>query len=167
MVLATGALLVAIILINQLREKPLTGRLYRQPLALLLFVACALSFMTALSAADWVILSGALIMSFALGLLQGRYTPLIHHDGAWYLSGSLLAVAVWLISIPIRYGLNAIAVHYLSLTPSLTGSSSFIIYFIFIAGFLLGRYTMLFFRYPQLLKNVGRNEKRLGRIHAR
>ncbi|MFT8361793.1 MAG: hypothetical protein ABF683_01530 [Sporolactobacillus sp.] len=167
MILLVYSCLAAVILANQLREKPLTGRLYRQPLALFLYTCIALSFMPQITAADWCVLSAALLTAFMFGLLQGRYTPLVHHDGAWYVSGSLLAVLVWLTSIPVRYALNALALRFLSLTPALTGSSAFIVYFTFIGGLLAGRYTMLFLRYPSLLRSVGSNEKKLKQMRSR
>ncbi|CAM3047637.1 hypothetical protein [Sporolactobacillus spathodeae] len=167
MLLLLSSLIAMIVLFSQLREKPLTGRLYRQPIALFLFVCIALSFRPLITAADWCVLGGALLTSFGLGLLQGRYTPLVHHDGAWYLSGSILAVLIWLTSIPVRYALNAIANLFLSLNPTLTGSSAFIVYFTFIGGLLAGRYSMLFFRYPSLLKTVGGNERKLKRMQTR
>ncbi|MCO7174559.1 hypothetical protein ACFP7A_03370 [Sporolactobacillus kofuensis] len=167
MFLVLGSFLLLIVLFNQLKEKPVTGKLYRQPLALLLFTGLTLSMMPALPLIDWIILITTLCFSFGLGLLQGRFTPLIHHDSTWYLAGSMMSVLVWSLSIPIRYTLNFISIHYLFMTPLLTGASSFIIYFIFIAGFLLGRYSMLLFRYPSLMKNVGKNEQKLKRLQMR
>ncbi|MDD9147219.1 MULTISPECIES: hypothetical protein [unclassified Sporolactobacillus] len=164
MILVIGSLFLAAVLINQLREIPLTGRLYRQPLALLLFSGYSLSILPALPPADWCIIAASFLLSFGLGLIQGRYTPLVNHNGAWYLSGSVMAVLVWFLSIPIRYALKYASVHFLSLAPSLNGSSSFVIYFIFMAGFLLGRYTMLLFRYPALVKKAGQNEQRIKKM---
>lgn len=166
MLVLSGAILIATVFVNQLREKPLTGSLYRQPLVLLLYAGCALSFMVSVSPADWCMILASLCLSFVLGMVQGRYTPLVNHDGAWYLSGSIMAVLIWFLSIPVRYALNAVFIHLFSLSSSLN-ESSFIIYFIFIAGFLLGRYSMLFFRYPSLVAQIGRNEQRLKRQHAR
>lgn len=164
MFLVMGSVLLIAVFINQLREKPLTGKLYRQPLALLICAGVALSSMPVLPFIDWFMMIATLCFSFGLGLLQGRFTPLLHRDGAWYLAGSIMSVLIWFLSIPIRFSLKFISIYYLSLTPSLNGSASFIIYFIFIAGFLLGRYSMLLFRYPSLLKNVGKNEQKLKRL---
>ncbi|MFT8870924.1 MAG: hypothetical protein ABF868_01390 [Sporolactobacillus sp.] len=163
MLLVLGVLLAAAVLMNQLREKALTGKLYRQPAALLLFAGLSLSFMHALTGADWLMLLTTGAVAFTLGLLQGRYSPLIHHDGAWYVSGSLLAACVWLTSIPVRYALYALTVRFLSPTPALIGASTFIVYLTFIGALLLGRYSMLFVRYPQFLRCVGQNEKQLRR----
>jgi hypothetical protein len=164
MFLVAGSVMLTLVLFNQLREKPLTGRLYRQPLALLLCASCALSTMHALPLIDWCMIIATLCFSFGLGLIQGRFTPLLNHDGAWYLAGSIMSVLIWFLSIPIRFALKFFSIHYLASTPSLNGSSSFIIYFIFVAGFLLGRYSMLLLRYPSLLKNVGKNEQKLKRL---
>lgn len=164
MIFVIGSLFLASVLINLLREIPLTGKLYRQPLALLLFTGYSLSFLPALPAADWCIMAASFFLSFGLGLMQGRYTPLVNHDGAWYLSGSIMAVLIWFLSIPIRYALKYVSIHFLSLTPLLSGSSSFVIYFVSMAGFLLGRYTMLFFRYPALVKKTGQNEQRIKKL---
>ncbi|MCQ2008805.1 hypothetical protein NOM01_02230 [Sporolactobacillus sp. STSJ-5] len=164
MFLIFGSVLLTTVLYNQFREKPLTGRLYRQPLALLFCAVCALSTMQPLPLIDWIMIVTTLCFSFGLGLIQGRFTPLLNHDGAWYLSGSIMSVLTWSLSIPIRFALKSLSIHYLSMTPSLNGSSSFIIYFIFISGFLFGRYTMLMVRYPSLLKNVGKNEQKLKRL---
>ncbi|WP_010631084.1 hypothetical protein [Sporolactobacillus vineae] len=163
MILISGSLLLFIILLNQLREKPLTGRLYRQPLALLLYIACALSFAPAVTPSDWLAMALALALSFSFGMLQGRFTPLIQHDGAWYLSGSIMAVLVWLLSVPVRAAFKKIAVSWFSLTPTVTHASDFIFYLLFIAGFLLGRYLMVFIRYPGLVVKTGQNEQRLRR----
>lgn len=160
-----GSILLASVLINLLREKPLTGKLYRQPLALLLFTGYSLSFLPALPPGDWGIMAASFLLSFGLGLIQGRYTPLVNHNGAWYLSGSIMAVLIWLLSIPIRYALKYASISFLSMTPLLSGSSSFVIYFIFMAGFLLGRYSMLLFRYPALVKKAGQNEQRIKKLH--
>ncbi|KLI01364.1 hypothetical protein [Sporolactobacillus inulinus] len=161
-----GTLLIAAVFFNQLREKPLTAKLYRQPLALLLCAGLSLSTMHPLPLIDWCMMIATLGFSFILGLIQGRYTPLLNRDGAWYLAGSLISVFVWFLSIPIRSILKFMSIHYLALTPSLNGSSSFIIYFIFIAGFLFGRYSMLLLRYPSLLKNVEKNEQKLKRLRS-
>ncbi|TGB00140.1 hypothetical protein E4665_00230 [Sporolactobacillus shoreae] len=166
MLVLAGTLIIFTVFLNQLREKPLTGRLYRQPVALLLYAACALSFMASVTPADWCMIVVSLTLSFALGMIQGRFTPLVNHDGAWYVSGSAMAVLVWFLSIPIRYLMRILFVDWLSLASSLNDSSSFIIYFIFIAGLLLGRYSMLFFRYPSLVGQIGRNEQRLKRQQA-
>lgn len=164
--LIAGSILLILVLANQLKEKPLTGKLYRQPLALLFFTACALPFMPAFLPADWIMLSAVAALSFGVGLVQGRFSPLVRHDGEWYLSGSLLAASVWALSIPIRYGLDWIAGQYLSDRSSLNGPSSYIIYFIFIAGLLLGRYTMLLLRYPSLTGIVARNERKRKSVRA-
>lgn len=167
MFFAAGFILLTLILINQFREKPLTGKLYRQPLALLLFTGCSLSFMPSIVLADWFIISVAFMTSLILGMLQGCFTPLVGRGGTWYISGSIFAVLVWSLSIPIRFILKFISAHYFSLSPALNGSSGFIIYFIFIAGFLLGRYTMLFLRYPSLIRKTMQNEQKLKHQHAR
>ncbi|RYM04606.1 hypothetical protein EWH99_09865 [Sporolactobacillus sp. THM7-7] len=164
MVIIIGSVILFFILINQLREKPLTGTLYRQPLALLMFSGYALFQHPSITTGDWCMIGMSLCLSFGLGMFQGRYTPLTHHNGAWYLSGSIIAVLVWAFSIPLRYLLSYISVHVLFLTPALNGSSGFIFYFISISGFLLGRYTMLLFRYPQLVTKVGENERKLRRL---
>ncbi|RYL95465.1 hypothetical protein EWI07_02900 [Sporolactobacillus sp. THM7-4] len=164
MLFVIGSVVLIGVVINQLREKPLTGKLYRQPLALLMFSGYALFRLPVVSAGDWSIIAMSLCLSFSLGLLKGRYTPLTNRDGAWYLSGSFMAVIIWFISIPMRYALKYVSIHFLSLTPFLEGSSSFIVYFISIAGFLLGIYTMLLMRYPQLIRDVGKNEEKLKRL---
>ena len=92
--LIAGSILLILVLANQLKEKPLTGKLYRQPLALLFFTACALPFMPAFLPADWIMLSAVAALSFGVGLIQGRFSPLVRHDGEWYLSGSLLAASM-------------------------------------------------------------------------
>jgi hypothetical protein len=167
MIILSGSLLLFIILINQLREKPLTGRLYRQPLALLLYVACVLSFAPMVTSSDWLAIVFALGLSFFFGMLQGRYTPLINHDGAWYLSGSFMAVLVWLLSVPARSVFKTVTVSWFSLTPAVNHSSDFIFYLLFIAGFLLGRYLMIFIRYPELVAKIRQNEQRLRRQQNR
>ncbi|RYL92815.1 hypothetical protein [Sporolactobacillus sp. THM19-2] len=166
MFLVTAVILLIIFSISQLREKPLTGKLYRLPLTLLLFSSCALSFMPSITPADWVMMTSAFIASLILGMVQGRYTPLINHGGAWYLSGSIMAVIVWFLSIPVRQFLKLMTVHLLSVTPALNGSAVFIFYFIYISGFLLGRYTMLLLRYPSLVTKTGKNEQKLRRMQA-
>ncbi|MCL1630998.1 hypothetical protein M3N64_03435 [Sporolactobacillus sp. CPB3-1] len=167
MFLVLGSILMIAVLINQLREKPLTGRLYRQPIALLLCAGCALSTMLPLPMIDWMMLSVIFIFSFALGLIQGRFTSLLNRDGAWFLAGSIMSVFIWSLSVPTRMVLRTLSIHYLSMTPSLNGSSSFIVYLLFISGFLFGRYSMLMVRYPFLLKNMGKNERKLRRLRVR
>lgn len=161
MILFSGSFLLLIIMLNQLREKPLTSRLYRQPLALLLYVLCVLSFTPVVTPSDWLALVLALALSFSFGMLQGRFTPLIHRDGAWYLSGSLMAVLIWLLSVPARAAFKQAAVLWFAMTPTVTQSSDFIFYILFVAGFLLGRYMMVLIRYPGLVAKTGQNEQRL------
>lgn len=161
MIVFSGSFLLLIIMLYQLREKPLTGRLYRQPLALLLYILCVLSFTPVMTPSDWLVLGLDLALSFSFGMLQGRFTPLIHRDGAWYLSGSLMAVLVWLLSVPVRAAFQQAAAFWFATTPTVTQSSDFIFYILFIAGFLLGRYMMVRIRYPSLVAKTGQNERRL------
>ncbi|MTT31956.1 hypothetical protein GMB86_08025 [Terrilactibacillus sp. BCM23-1] len=166
MYILIGSIILVSLIINQLKERPLTAKLYRLPL-LLLFTACySVTQMPFIKFGDLCILSLSLFLSFGFGMLQGRYTPLINHEGAWYIAGSVISLCVWFISVPIRYLLKYIFISLFHLTLHLDGPSSYVIYLFSIAGILLGRYTMLWLRHPSLVKNVAQNEQKLKRIRG-
>lgn len=158
-----GAFLLLGIIINQLREKPMTGKLYRQPLLLFFFACVAASELPVISVGDWAMMLSSLLLAFCFGLIQGRYTRLTNHEGAWFVSGSFIALLVWFVSIPIRYGLKYLFMH-TAFAIHLDGMSSYIIYFLSIAGLLFGKYTMLLLRHPSLVKKMAQNERKLQRM---
>ncbi|TCP30601.1 hypothetical protein EV207_105130 [Scopulibacillus darangshiensis] len=161
-----GALILIVIIMNQLRERPMTGKLYRLPILLLISASYAVSKMPVVSVGDWVILSFGLFFAFGIGLIQGRYTHLTNRDGVWYVAGSTLAILVWIVSIPIKYGLSFVELSGLHLHPHLSGPSSYIIYLFSISGLLLGKVTMLMLRHPTLVKKMGKNEQKLRQLRA-
>lgn len=159
-----GMLVLLVIICNQLRGRPMTGKLYRLPILLLLSSSYAVSKMPIISVGDWMVISLGVVLAFGFGMLQGRYTQLINHDGIWYISGSVVTIFVWLVSVPIKYGLNDIVISVFHLHLHLNGPSGYLIYLFSIAGLLLGKYTMLMMRHPILVKNMGRNELKLKRL---
>lgn len=159
-----GLIISSCVLVGQLRNKPLTGRLYRLPSALILFSVYALLQLPEISAADWIILILSPTLSLGFGLVLGRYTQLSNHDGAWYLSGSMIAVLISLLSIPARYLIQHVTTDTFGMAPAMMDSSAYIVYFLSIGSFVLGRYTMLLCRYPLLLRHVGENEENLRRL---
>ena len=161
-----GVLSLIIIAANQLREKPMTGKLYRLPFFLLISGSVFVSFEPYISIGDWIILLVGFMFTFGIGLIQGRYNQLVNRGGVWRIAGSPLSVFAWLVSVPIKTALLSIIVAYFHIQLHLHGFSSYASYFYSVSGFLLGKYLMLMVRHPTLVKNMNKNEKKLKQMRA-
>lgn len=161
-----GLMVLILVIMNQLKERPLTGKLYRLPTLLLLVSSYMVSKVAVLGVGDWLILLLGLAITFGFGLIQGRYTRLINRKGVWWVAGSFLSVFAWAASLPIKYMLAYVLIDLFHFQLHLNGFSSIPIYFFSISGFLLGNYTMFIMRYPHLVKNMEQNEQKLRELRA-
>jgi hypothetical protein len=145
-------ILIAIVLIrSQLRPKPLRSRLFTFPALLLaygVYIACQAQVQTgeALSLLLVTALGGA------VGLLQGRLVRVYEEGRIWWVAGSWLTLAVWLLSIPIRFAVKYGFVELFHIHPQLTGRDAFVPFLFSIGGILLGKVCMIAIRYPGQMK---------------
>lgn len=148
-----GLLIFIVVIRMQLRSRQLSARQFVLPLLVLLFGMYAAAGIEGIATGDWVVLFTGFIVSVAAGMVQGRFVRVFQEGGIWYIAGSLASIGMWLVSIPIRYGLKW-GMSSLIATPELFSGDHFMIPFLFsIAGLMLGRIVMVSIRYPKQAMN--------------
>ncbi|KEO83849.1 DUF1453 family protein [Tumebacillus flagellatus] len=146
------ALLIFLVVIRaQLRSRQLSARQFFLPLLVLLFGMYTAASIPGIAVGDWVTLFVGTVLGLIVGMIQGKFVRVFQEGGVWYIAGSIASVGLWLVSIPIRYGLKY-GMSALIATPDLFSfdSNNFMVPFLFsIAGLMLGRIIMVCLRYPK------------------
>ncbi|PWK08442.1 hypothetical protein [Tumebacillus permanentifrigoris] len=144
-----GLAIFIIVIRAQLRSRQLSSRQFFLPLLVLLFGMYSAASISGIAVGDWIVLFTATLLGVAAGLVQGKYVRVYQEGNTWFVAGSLASIGLWLLSIPIRYGVKY-GMSALIATPELFSGDHFMIPFLFsIAGLMLGRIAMVCIRYPK------------------
>lgn len=149
-----GIIILVVIIQRQLTPRPLSGRLMLLPLILGAYALYEAAGNSTVQFAGWVSLLLTLAMSLIVGLVRGRMTRLYQENGRWMIAGSWQSLLLWLVSIPIRYGLRFLLVPLLGEGAAFHGSSASLPYLFSITGLLLGRALMLYLRHPEAVRQA-------------
>ncbi|WP_067621446.1 hypothetical protein [Alicyclobacillus acidiphilus] len=152
-----GAIILILIIRRQLTPRPLSGRLLVLPLILGAYALYEAASNPSIAWAGWVSLMLTLALSFLVGLIRGRIVRVYQENGVWMVAGSVKSLLLWLVSIPIRYGLRFALVPLLGAGAAFHGPSSSLPYLFSIAGLLLGRALMLTLRHPEAVRQARQN----------
>jgi hypothetical protein len=158
---------IAIVLVicmaaRQLTAQPINRKLYTIPVLALVY-GLYVAYGHGAQNADMLSLLISAALGGVVGFLQGRFIRVFDRNGVWMMLGSVASVAIWLLSVPIRF-----AVHYgfdslSGIEPVLTGSLAFVPFLFSIAGIMLGRVLYLTLKYPNEMMtgvSMSRRERR-------
>jgi hypothetical protein len=143
-----GFLLLIMLMLRQFRPRPIKRSLFTLPLLLLAY-GIYVSSQAGVEVGEGAALLLVTLMGLAVGLVQGRFTRVFEMDGVWMASGSVASVAIWLLSIPIRYVVKLGFIMLFDIPVHLTGAGAFVPFLFSLAGIVLGRAVYLAAKHPE------------------
>ncbi|MFD0694528.1 hypothetical protein ACFQZT_10535 [Paenibacillus sp. GCM10027628] len=158
------AVILILVIRNQLKAKPLKRSLFTLPL-LLLFYAIYVAAQANVQTGEAISLALGALLGGGVGLIQGRLARVYVDNSTWWVEGSWASLAVWLISIPLRFVVRYGFVELGGIPVVLTGDQAYVPFLFSIAGILLGKVLMLTFRYPGPMQAAASGEFRRRRVH--
>jgi len=160
------ALLILVLLIKrQLEPRPIKSSLYTFPIILLLY-GSYLASAAGIKPLEGIALGLGVLLGIIVGLIQGRFTKVFQQNGIWMVAGSFWSLAVWLLSIPIRFLIKMSFIQILHIPVHLTGEYTFVPYLFSLAGIIAGRAIYLALKYPKEFKE-GTSTSRYERKQAK
>ncbi|MFC5450810.1 hypothetical protein [Paenibacillus aestuarii] len=144
-------IILLLIVRSQLRVKPLRRSLFTLPL-LLLFYAIYLAAQAHVQPGEGISLALSALLGSGVGLFQGRLTRVYVDNSVWMMAGSWAGLAVWLLSIPLRFIVRYGFVELSGIDVVLTGAQAYVPFLFSIAGILLGKVLMLSLLYPEQMR---------------
>ncbi|MFD1678272.1 hypothetical protein [Alicyclobacillus fodiniaquatilis] len=151
-----GIVILLFVVKRQLSPRTLSGGLLFLPLILGAYALYEAAGDSMVQIAGWISLLLTLAMSFIVGLIRGRMTRIYQENGRWMIAGSWQSLLLWLVSIPIRYGLRFLLVPLLGEGAAFHGQTAPLPYLFSIAGLLLGRALILALRHPEAVRQARR-----------
>lgn len=142
-----GLLVHVVMLKRQIEPRPMRKSLSALPVLLLAF-AIYLAAQASVQTGEGLSLLLTALMGAGVGILQGKFTRVYQANGTWMMAGSIVSLALWLLSVPIRYGVRIGFVQVFGFHVALTGQYAYVPFLFSLAGILLGRALYLIFRYP-------------------
>jgi hypothetical protein len=156
-------MIVILVVRSQLKAMPLKRSLFTLPL-LLLFYAIYTAAQAHVQSGEAISLALGTVLGGGVGLLQGRLARVYVDNSTWMIAGSWAGLAVWLLSIPLRFVVRYGFVELGGIDVVLTGSQAYVPYLFSIAGILLGKVLMLTLLYPGPMQAAASGEFRRRRV---
>ncbi|NQX66136.1 DUF1453 family protein [Paenibacillus alba] len=139
---------------RQLGTRTVSRRMVILPLILLVYGFYMASSISGMDAGGWLLLILGAVIGFPIGIWQGILTKVFREGGVWMTKGSPIGLAVWLLSIPVRYGLRFGLAYVIPTHASFTGGNASIPFLFAIAGIVLGRLVGICMKHPQVTQQL-------------
>lgn len=149
-----GLLILFFVVRRQLQARPIKSDLFLLPVLLLFYGAYAAS-QASVGIGESISLALGLAMGLAIGWAQGFFTSVYRINGIWMEQGTPLSLAIWLLSVPVRFLIKLAFVDVFHISVHLTGSSGVMVpLLVSFAGILFGKAMYLINRYKEQTKEA-------------
>ncbi|MBS4175060.1 hypothetical protein [Bacillus sp. FJAT-49736] len=150
-------LILLVIVRSQLRIKPLRRSMFTFPILLLLYALYSCS-KAGVDIGEGIGMVIVFSLGAIVGLFQGKFVNVYCEKNEWVVAGSWVTLAIWLVSVPIRYLIKFSYIELLDIPVHLNGNYAYVPFLISIAGILIGKVIMLTIRFPQPILSAANHD---------